>query len=246
VEVYTTDELTYSASAYQYKSDDHYFTSSRWTETDSAGNAWGTEYENDTRIGTASSSVSFYGWSVRGMSHLPRVEIDEETGGSPLHSVVYDVEPLWSYDGYTCGVGWDGATGAYLNVCTDTDAPGGTNMTYMRFLTRVTYHSNYYSRYWDGRTGEDQVYHYNYDSGDEGVPALEAWGSDFTLRVRLVAGDAQLWAAPTFPLQTSEYQYSQPLSCWTWSDWWYGATNEFCYQYESSFKGTYGSASNWQ
>ena len=177
------------------------------------------------------------------MSRLPRVEIEEESGGTPLFSAAYEVEPLWSYDGFACGIGWDGATGVFLIVCTDTDAPGGTSVTYSRLSTSVTYHSSSYSRYWDSRTGDDQVYHYNYDS--EGGPTpLEPWGSDFTLRVRLVDGESQLWAAPTFPLQSSEYQYSLPLSCWSWSDWWYSATSEYCYQADSWSRSTSGAAYN--
>jgi hypothetical protein len=245
VEVYTTDELMYSASASQFETDDHTFTSIRWTVADSLGNAWGTEDENDWRMRVASRGTSFYGWSVRGMSRLPAVQIEEESGGTPLHSATYEVEPLWSYDGFSCGYGWDDATGVFLSVCTDTDAPGGTSVSYSRGSTRVTYHSSSFSRYWDGRTGEEQVYHYNYDSESGSAAPLEPWGSDFTLRVRLVDGESQLWAAPTFPLQASEYQYGQPLSCWTWSDWWYNATSEYCYQYDSSFRGTSGTTANW-
>jgi hypothetical protein len=240
VEVEADDELLYSASVYSVAHDNHVFTRSRWTVDNDLDN-FGSESGNETRSSNAHQEISFSGWSMKGMSRLPRVEVEEESAGAPVFSIAYDFEITWENYDWTCGQGLDGAIGVFVAVCTSSDAFGGTNLTYGRWSTRVTYHSTDWGRYWDAHTGEDQVYHYNYDDGYEEGLAPAALGSDFTIRVRLVADGTQFSAVATFPLQTEELRFDSPLTCWTESYAWAGATSEYCSLYEDSRKTVFGS-----
>ena len=240
VEVEGSTELFYFASVSDFRSDQHVLTRSLWSTSDSLGNSSGLETQDESRSSQAQRQVAFYGWTFRAMSALPRVEIEEESAGASVFSAAYHVEPIWVDYGWTCGEGQDGATGVFLAFCSS--AWGGTNVQYARWSTRVTYHSSNYVRFWDSLTGEDLVYHYNYDqeSGD-GLP-LTPLGGDFTIRVRLVADGTQFSAAAAFPLQTEELRFDSPLSCWTESyPYWPGSTGEYCSLYEESRKTVSGS-----
>jgi hypothetical protein len=243
VESYTSDALTYSASVYDYQESSHDFTRTLWSFTvDSAGNHVGREYADDRLTNSSGRSISFTGWTFRGLSRLPRVDVEEESGGTAMFSASYQVDPPWWYANASCGQGWDGASGVLVDVCTGPGASDETWVSYYRSSTAVTYHSDGYSRAFDDRTGTDLVYHYNFDVESESGLPLTPLGGDYTIRVRLSDGSTQLSGTATMALYTSQGQVSYPLTCSGWTDYWDGSWNEDCSAYDYSGRQTYGSA----
>jgi hypothetical protein len=243
VEVYASNELFYSASVFGFESESSVFTSDRGSFSDDAGNSSGYDNQGETRSTQHHRQVSFDGWTPKAMPRMPRVEIAEESSGAPVFSGTFELEPRFLTYGYDdCGQGLDGSAGALVSVCIG--ELGGTQVSYNRFSTRVTYHSSQYSRTWDDLTGEEMVYHYNYDESSESGLPLQPLGSDFTIRVQLVADDTRFSASSTFPLRTSESRYEFPLSCFTDSYSWPGSTREYCFGQTYFIRDLFGSGSD--
>ncbi len=238
VEVYSTDELFYDAYLNGNQTTSRYYSRSTWFSRDSAGIESSDQYENHTSSDISSWNVAFYGWATRGMSRTPRVEVEEETNGARVFSGAYDLADLWW--GSNCGMGVDPGAGVSVFACTSNDPLGYTSVTYYRSSTRVSYHSHSVSRFFDGYTGEEQMYHDNYDVEDSAGLPLPELGSDYTLRVRLDDGTTQLSATTTFPVSISDYEYLFPLTCTRWEADWATMWSEYCWEGENRGRSIFG------
>lgn len=238
VEVYSTDEMFYDVYLNGSETTSRSFSRSTWFSRDGEGIESSGLFENHGSSDISSWSIAFYGWANRGMSQAPRVEVEEETNGARVFSGVYDMADLLG--GSTCGMGVDPAAGVSVFACTGNDPLGYTMMGYFRSSTRVSYHSHSVSRYFDGYTGEEQVYHDNYDVEDSAGLPLPELGSDYTLRVRVGDGTTQLSATTTFPVSISDYDYVFPWTCTRWEADWATMWSEYCWEREERGRSIFG------
>jgi hypothetical protein len=244
VEVFTTNELTYSAEVSGWEDSTYSWYRSSSVSADPVGSRNGYEYESEFFSWSRSQTFLFYGWTVKGMSEMPRLEFAEETNGATVRSATYQVAPQWQNGNQSCGQGWDDDAAVLVQICTGPGTYDGTSATYLRSTTRATYHSSGYSRTWDELTGDEMVYQYSYGGeGSQGLP-LTLLGSDYTMRARLVAGDAEFHAATTFPIRVIESRQHYPYACYTYTGWWDGSTNQNCSVGDSHWVSTSGFGEN--
>ncbi|HEX6747569.1 MAG TPA: hypothetical protein VF092_09800 [Longimicrobium sp.] len=241
VEVETSNELVYSAVVSGSEGNSYRRSRESWTFGDSVGSQSGNEYGDETRSVYANRTTSASGYIQKGMSRLPRVEVEEESGGVPVVSGAYELALTYDYGGDLCGYGSDGATGVLVTACTHTGEFPFTNAWYSRMSTNVSYHSVSYMRVWDDRSGNEFVYHFNYDQDFVGGLPLAPLGADYTVRMRLVDGETEFHGAATFPVQVSEFREEWPWTCSTNSYWWAAATMEYCSTSQSWTRNLYGS-----
>ena len=215
----------------------HDFWSGHWAYGAAEGSEWRYERRYDERRQTA----RFSAWIPRVVAS-PRLEVDERTGGRAAGSAAFDFGPILWY-GWGCGYGVDEATGAYAYLCTEEHDGGRTSFSYERNAGSVTYHSSDYSRYWYGGS-EEYVYSYN-DSGSSAWGTLAELGADYTFDVRLTDGGQVYPATATLALGTWGWDSEWPLSCWEYDDEWSDYSSSGCSQYESHYRWTEGSATNY-
>lgn len=228
VEAYASNEMYYTASLTGFETQSHNFYRNTWVTRDSAGVESVQQYQDDTRVDMRYRAITLDAWIYRGMSQRPRVEVVEETNGVQVFSGSFELEDLlWDPSG-SCGFGVDTSVGVTVFGCTANEPYPYSSVSYVRLTNHTTYYSAGFSRTYDGYTGEEQVYSYNYDLADaQGLPLAEL-GSDYTIRLRLDDGVTQFFATPTFPLQARETREDVPATCFFSEYPWVMVTNEYC------------------
>jgi hypothetical protein len=240
VEVVGNNELYYWATFSDRRSEDYVFSSSKWEWP----GVYADEYGFEETYSTHERSVVLYAWMHRDLGRpLPRVQVTERTGGAVVHQGEYQVTEDYGGADWACGSAWDGAAGAHLYLCTYAYF-GETSVSYERYAGQVVYHGSSYSRVWDGLTGEEYVYSYNYVDAFSWGGGLGPLGSDYQLSLRLIDGGNAYTADAVMPLSTSEGGYHSPRECWSWEDW-DGFRAEDCWESRWSYHVTRGYARNY-
>lgn len=162
------------------------------------------EYSNDRWSQTALA----YGAFNRGLSGPLTIHAAQTTGGRTVHSTTIQVDSL--SPGYNCFSRVDGTAAVTFYACTSNSAYlQTTNFRYDRNAGSVTYHSAGYGRSWDGNTGDEFTYHYNYDGFSQQGTRVE-FGQDYTFSLQFVTADTTYSTSLTLPLTYSEYSSGSP------------------------------------
>ena len=209
VEVFVGTELSYFLNAHQIRSRTYRMWHERW-----GGSTYESEWRSENTEDALDQAVYIGANVPRALTtQAPRVEVTETSGGVVTASVAYDLTPDWSWgERDFCSYRQDQETGAYLTFCTYTDGGGFTGVQYERHAGSVTYHSSYYSRSWDGLSGEEYVYSEN-ASGQYGSGRFVPFGADIALRVRIHDGETVYAADPAVPFTYREERLDNPLWC---------------------------------
>lgn len=214
------------------------YTRSLWSNTwidrlANSGNEGTGEYTND---GWAQYALA-YGGFERGLSGSFTIQASQSSGGSTIHDLEIQVDSL---NGYACFSRFDDTAAATFYACTVNSVYAQwTTFRYDRNAGAVTYHSADYGRYWDGATGEEYTYAYNYDSrSSQGTRAT--FGSDYTFSVRFVTPDTTYATSLTLPLKDEEYSAGDSTTrCSQHDDPAYFIRSCHAYEYRSTSLGGY-------
>jgi hypothetical protein len=159
----------------------------------------------------------------------------QTTSGNPVNTTSFTVNAAAGSDCYSH---FDGSAASFLYVCTDISPYSPyTTFRYDRSAGTVTYHSRQYSRSWDGLTGEEYVYNYNYEfASQEGT--LVPFGTDYTFAVQFATADSTFTTSITLPLRFQENNQNPGTVCNGSDDeyWFWHA----CSTYESRNSGLTG------
>jgi hypothetical protein len=169
-----------------------------------------------------------YGGFEWGLSGPLTIEASQTSGGRTIHDVRIQVDSL---NGYDCFSQWDGSAAATFYACTvNNPYVQWTTFRYDRNAGAVTYHSADYGRYWDGATGEEFTYHFNFDYSSSLGTRAEL-GSDYTFTVRFVTADSTYATSLSLPLTYVEHSAGDPeMRCNQYDDPIYFARS--CHQFE--------------
>lgn len=238
------DQISFEWSAYAHSDVEPFRSSFRgeFRVTDTEGVLLYEEGYLDELSGqTQHASVG--GWMPARVSFpLEAIYLGQETDGRVLHSqTLTDLEPSWRWDhgdgGEACISAWGRSASVgflYLLLCSgywtmpDGRVDEWTWVDYGRNAGEVTYHSEGYSRYFDEVTGEEFYYSWNYDDGWS-EPGLVPYGTTYTLDVQVTDRGREYPIHAVVPLEEWTREWSDPYSCFEWTDEWAGLTFRHCF-----------------
>ena len=163
------------------------------------------EYRDSTTDGQRSQTLMVSGALPRAtVLPLEQVELSMTSMGITYHDDRWLALALASDGaGRMCANRQPANQGAMLHLCTSgSGASGRTTFGYTRFAGMVTYHSEGFSRTWDGLTG-GQTQNYTWNDGYGANPTggqIKALGSDVTVRLRFFDASGAFGATPVIPL----------------------------------------------
>jgi hypothetical protein len=205
-DAFASSNTLYTHSAWEYEWRD------KTTGNGAEGNHASTQ-DNRTQYGLA------YGSFDATLRAPFTVSGTQTTSGVTVNTSALTVDTV--PDGGSCFSHFDGTAGSFLYVCT-TQAPfaAATTFRYDRSAGTVTYHSREYSRQWDGYTGEEYVYNYNYEFSSE-TGTMVPYGTDYAFSLRFATADSTFTTSITLPLRYQESNYSPGTACNDYDDEWY-------------------------
>lgn len=236
-----------SASYVEVQAVDNHFSDAFASSSDNyTHSAWNYQWLDRTTgsggVDTAASTLHTrqqyglaYGSFQAGLRAPFTVTGTQTTSGTPVNTTSFTVNAAAGSDCYSH---FDGSSASFLYVCTDNSPYSPyTTFRYDRSAGTVTYHSRQYSRSWDGLTGEEYVYNYNYEfASQEGT--LVPFGTDYTFAVQFATADSTFTTTITLPLRPDGNHYNPGTFCNGSDDeyWFWHA----CATYESRNSGLTG------
>lgn len=135
-----------------------------------------------------------------------------------------------------CSARYNLAQGTSLHFCSYFGY--SSNVQFFRYSGPVTYHSRGYYREWDEYSGEEYVYHWNYEDRRTTGPAEVL--TSYRLRISLLSGDEETAMDAATEMTPFTEEYNEPDWCSGAGDPEWGWYDEYCYGSQGRVSGWYG------